>query len=291
MSSLGLALAFGALFGWAVGDFFIQRATRAIGITKSLFFIGLAGAVLLFPNALPEIVPALTDYGRWPLLVSVCVIVILAAFANFQGLKKGKLSVVLPLTGLELPVTLALTTFLGREILSTETYLFMAATALGIFLTTLTGLSDLRRLKFESGTFYALGGAIGLGITNFLVGQASRTYSPIFTLWLTHTVAFLVAAAFLFRSGNLRLGSLVSDLKKYPATIASQSILDNVAWLSYAYSTTLIPIGIAATISECFIVVGTVFGVVFNKEKLRFHQTIGIIIAFCGILALSSMAG
>ncbi|MDQ7815306.1 MAG: DMT family transporter [Patescibacteria group bacterium] len=290
MSFLGVLFAFGALFGWATGDFFIQRTTRAVGITKSLFYIGLVGAVALLPFVYSEVIPSLSDRSQWPLLISVCVIVVLAAFSNFQGLKKGKLSVVLPLTGLELPVTIALTTFLGHEILSPHIYLLMGATAIGIFLTTIVSLRDFRGLRFESGTLFALGGAIGLGVTNYLVGQASRAYSPLFTLWLTHTVACLVAAALLYKTGILKPSLLLADLKKHTLIITLQSLLDNFAWLSYAYATTLIPIGIAATISESFIVVGTLFGVIFNKEKLKTHQIIGITIALAGVLALAAMA-
>ncbi len=290
MSFLGIIFAFGALFGWATGDFFIQRTTRAVGIIKSLLFIGLVGSIGLLPFIYDEILPAFRATGEWPLLISVCVVVILAAFSNFQGLKLGKLSVVLPLTGLELPVTILLTTLIGKELLSPTIYVLMMTAALGITLTTIMSWRDLRGLKLEGGTLYALGGAVGLGITNYLVGQASRAYSPLFTIWLTHTVSVIVAVIVLHRLGSLDLKTILSDIKKNPSIIVLQSFLDNAAWISYAYATILIPIGIAATISESFIVVGALYGVILNKEKLKKHQFFGIGLALFSILLLAALA-
>jgi|GEM_PF-4617325 3-methyladenine DNA glycosylase Mpg len=46
---LGVLLALGALASWTVGDFFIQRTSRKLGIWKALFFITILGAIVLFP--------------------------------------------------------------------------------------------------------------------------------------------------------------------------------------------------------------------------------------------------
>lgn len=131
--NIGLLFAFGALFGWAAGDFFIQKTVRVVGIVKSLFFIGFVGAFGLLPFVIDDIQTILPNYRNWPLLIILAAAVILAAFANFEGLKLGKLSIVLPLTGAELPVTILLSVFLGGERLPWFFYALMALAAFGIF--------------------------------------------------------------------------------------------------------------------------------------------------------------
>ena len=53
--TIGVLLAFGALIGWGFGDFLIQRSTRAVGIWKTLFSIGVGGTLLLTPFVFPSI--------------------------------------------------------------------------------------------------------------------------------------------------------------------------------------------------------------------------------------------
>ncbi|MDD5726246.1 MAG: DMT family transporter [Patescibacteria group bacterium] len=287
--NIGLLFAFGALFGWAAGDFFIQRTVRVVGIVKSLFFIGFVGAFGLLPFVIDDIQTILPNYRNWPLLIILAAAVILAAFANFEGLKLGKLSIVLPLTGAELPVTILLSVFLGGERLPWFFYALMALAAFGIFLTMLTDFSHLKRLRLEKGVVYALLGAVGLGATNFLIGIGSRTTSPLFTIWFTHTAAMLVSLVILARESEAR--GLIRNIWHHPHIIFWQSFLDNAAWIFYAFSSAIIPISIASTISESYIAVGVMLGLAINKEKLKKHQLIGIALAFLGVVILSALVG
>jgi len=287
--NIGLLFAFGALFGWAAGDFCIQKTVRLTGIVKSLFFIGFVGAFGILPFVIPEIKTVLHEPKIWPLLIILSAVVILAALANFQGLKLGKLAVVLPLNGAELPVTILLSWIVGGERLPWFFYAFMALVAFGTFLIMLDGFSRLKKIKFEKGTFYALLGAVGLGMTNFLIGTSSRAVSPLFTIWLTHTAAMFVCLILLARDSKAR--SIIGDIWKHPRLIFAQSFLDNAAWISFAFSSVLLPISVATTISESYIAVGVMLGLIINKEKLKKHQLLGIALAFVGVLALSYLAG
>lgn len=285
----GILYAFGALLGWAFGDFFIQRTTRAVGITKSLFYIGLVGMFGLFPFVYRDIPEILSSPATWPLLFTVCLVVILAAFANFQGLKTGKLSVVMPLTGLELPITIALSLTIGHERFGLPIYFLLALASCGILLLTTPDFRDLGQIGREKGSGYALMGAIGLGLTNFLIGIMSRGFSPLFTIWLTHTAATLACLAILFYRRELRVSLFRSDLIHHAKIIFLQSVLDNLAWLSYAFATALIPISIAATISESFIAIGALLGLAINREKLKAHQLIGLTATLAGVILLSAL--
>lgn len=286
---MGLLFAFGALFGWAIGDFFIQKTVRATSIVKSLFFIGFAGAFGILPFVINDIKTVFPDPKNWPLLFILAAVVILAAFANFQGLKLGKLSLMLPLNGAELPVTIILSWLIGGEKLDWYFYVLMALVAIGLLMTMLTGFNQLKRIKFEKGAFYTLLGAVGLGTTNFLIGIGSRNISPLFTIWFTHTAAMFVTLIILIKQKETR--NLLQNIWKHPHIILWQSFLDNAAWIFYAFSASLIPISVAATISESYIAVGVMLGLAINKEKIKKHQALGVALAFIGVLALSYLAG
>jgi uncharacterized membrane protein len=60
--------------------------------------------------------------------------------------------------------------------------------------------------------------------------------------------------------------------------------------MSFAKSATLIPIGLTTAISESYIALAVLLGLYFNKEKLRYHQFIGIGIIIAGVIALSYLA-
>ncbi len=79
------------------------------------------------------------------------------------------------------------------------------------------------------------------------------------------------------------------DLKKSPILIPAMGVIDNMAWVAFGYATTFIPISIAATISESYIVLASLLGICVNREKLKSHQIIGIILAIGGVLLLSAL--
>ena len=82
-------------------------------------------------------------------------------------------------------------------------------------------------------------------------------------------------------------GSFHKELRLHSLPILLQSICDNAAWLFYASAMTIIPISIATTISESYIILTSLLGIVVNHERLNPHQWLGIVIAIISILLLS----
>lgn len=78
-------------------------------------------------------------------------------------------------------------------------------------------------------------------------------------------------------------------MKANPGPIIGQSILDNTAWVAFAFATIFIPISIATTISESYIALAVFLGIFINREKLRPHQMIGVVLALVGVIALSAL--
>ncbi len=285
--NIGILFAFGALFGWAFGDFFIQKTVRKIGNIRALFYITSAGGILILPFIWREIMPAFSDTSNWLLIIIACVLVMLTALANFQGLKLGKLAVVMPINGLEIVVALILAILIGQETYDLITFGFIVLVLIGLTLTSVDSFGKIKQLRLEKGVAWAIIGAIGLGASDYVIGHTSRAFSPLFAIWLTHSAVAIGTGLILLKTQAYK--QIKNDLQNFLGLIGAQSFLDNAAWISYAYSTIYIPIGIATTISEGYLVVAVLLGLVINKETIKIHQAAGILLTILGIFALSGL--
>lgn len=281
----GIVFSLIALISWGFGDFFIQRATRAIGSWKALFFIGIVGLIGLFPFVQNDLTSLNTS--NFLLLGLLGIVVVCAALFDFEALRQGKIAIIEPIIGLELPITVGLSLTLTNEALSSLQLFLIGIVFIGIVLAISSHHEHLHNHKrvFEKGAILAGIGAIGMALTNFLVGISSQNISPLITIWFAHSLLAVVCGIYILHKGEFR--TLIDDLKKYPKPIIGQSILDNVAWVSFAKATTLIPIAIVTTISESYIALAVLLGLFVNHEKLRKHQIIGVVLATIGVVAIS----
>lgn len=281
----GVVFAFVALVSWGFGDFFIQRTTRLVGSWKALFFIGIVGFVGLFPFVRNDLTSL--DATHLLLLGVLGIVVVFAALFDFEALRRGKIAIVEPIIGLELPITVGLSLTLANEVVSTLQMLLIGIVFIGIMLAITEHHTRLHYHKriFERGVILAGVGAVGMALTNFLVGVSSQDISPLVTIWFAHSLLGVVCGMYLFYKGEFVY--LITDIKSNPTPIIGQSILDNVAWVSFAKATTIIPIAIATTISESYIALAVLLGLFVNKEKLKVHQIMGVFLATVGVVILS----
>lgn len=283
----GIFYALIALFCWAFGDFITQKSIRGIGIWKTLFFGSIFGTVVSLPFAWNDL-HLITDSPRNAMLLFVMATIgIFAAVLNFRAFKVGKLSIVEPIMGLELPLTVALGVFLWHDKINLTQLGLITAVFAGIMLVISINFKELFQLKvyFEKGTFYALLGAVGLALANFFTGVSSNLLSPLASFWFIHFYFLIVSTSILLYRGDY--AEVISSFKEHPKVITAMMILNNIGWISFAIATTLIPISIATTISESYIVVAVLLGLVINRERLKKHQLFGVLIVIAGVMLLS----
>ncbi|MEK7627938.1 MAG: DMT family transporter [Patescibacteria group bacterium] len=281
---LGILYACIAMIGWGLGDFFIQKATRIIGIYKALFFICISSTVILFPFIGDEIsVRTFEDYQSLALLSGI---IFVYALFLFQALKRGKISVVESVVALELPITVGLGVFVNGESLSVHQFIIFFAIFAGVILATTPRLDNLRyhRHIFEKGVLLAFVSAFLSALTNFYIGTYSQSMSPLFVIWATHGMLAALCGVYIIVRGEVR--SLMQDIRAHPYIILAQTFFDNMAWISYAYATSIISISITVMISESYIVLAALLGYFVGREKLSRHQVLGACIAFTGLFAL-----
>ncbi len=288
MTYIGIIFAVIALLSWGFGDFFIQKASRRTGIFHALFYITAAAAVILLPFVWKDLSLLSTQYIF--ILAASGVIIFATALLQFKALTVGKLAVVEPLISFELPLTVLFAAFLGREHLSLVQYIIISVVFLGILFTVTPHHNIIKHYfqHMERGTWLGLAGAAGMALTNFVIGTASQETRPLTAIWATHTVVALLCLVYLIYKREIM--DLPRNFAKAPLSVIAETILDNAAWIAYAFAVIYIPIAVAITLSEGYIILAVVLGVVINREKLKHHQLIGVILAVGGVLLLSALS-
>ncbi len=285
MNVVGLIFAFIALISWAAGDFLIQRVTRKSGTIKTLFFIAAVGTIVLAPWAIPHLNELFFGNNLVLLILAVCITFFAAVF-DFDALHDGKLAVVEPVLGLELPIIVLLSMVFRGESLGLFQILAIVVIFIGITLTvTERKLRWHHKIIFEKGFIYAGVGAVGMGLSSFLYCVGSQESSALLTVWFIHAIIAIVCLIILLRRRVFL--TVFSDLKKFPIAILLMAAADNAAWLAYGSASTYIPISIATAISESYIALALILGVVVNKEKFHKHQYLGAVFAIIGLVTLS----
>ncbi len=287
---MGIIFALLAMVSWGAGDFLIEKGTRKFGDVLTLFYITAFGAIFLLPFIYTQ-VSALINTGsmqQWALLVITTLVLLGAAVFNFEALRIGKISAMEPIFTLEVLITVALSTILIRETLTGFQLVLIALLIGGIFLVALKSFSHLRHITWERGTLYALIGTVFMGGVNFMFAVTARSTSPLFVNWFASAgVAVLMFLYILYRG---RSREIIRGLKRGTPLVLGVSFIDNAAWVAYSYSILYLPIAIATSISESYIALAALLGIVVNKEKLRGHQIVGLIVTIAAAVILAYYA-
>ena len=279
-------LAFGAMICWGIGDFFIQKGTRKIGNVETLTWIGIIGTLGLLPFVFKDFVH-LTDTGNLLMLSALGLITFFAAIANFEALKQGKLSVVEILLEIELPVTIALAFIFFKESFSILQYVLVVGILCGIVLIATKSFSHWKT-KLEKGVFLAILAAVLMGIVDFLTAVSSKQISPLLAVWFAWVFFTILCIVILIKRNSFK--TFVYDAKKFWIIILVMGIFDTLAWVFYSYAFYYHEIAITTAITESYPAIALLLGIIFNKERILWHQAVGIILAFvCGIVLATTI--
>ncbi len=283
---MGILFAVTALFAWGLGDFLIQRSARKFGDWLSLFYVTAFAAIVLFPFVWKDIAAAVSEQG--PLLLLVSVVIFVAALFDFEALKEGKISVVEPIYAMEIPITAILALVIINEALTPLQVGLIVVSVFGIFLITTRSFGHLKHVRLERGIWYAILATFGMGLSNFLFGFSSRELEPLMIVWVTSM--FMATACFVYLAANGRLREVARDFRHHKRLIMNMGFFDTLAWVSFSYACLYLPIAIATSISEAYIVLAAGLGLVFNRERLKPHQYLGFALAVVALIALASVS-
>lgn len=280
----GPLLAVIPMVGWALGDFFIQRVTKVVGPVASLWYI-CALSTLLAPYFLSTLLStSLSDlFG----LTTLAGVIFVYAMVLFKAFEVGKLSITEAVVSFEMPITVGMSVFLFGESITLAQFLLIVSICIGIFLTAIRYLDHITSHKhwFERGALLALVGAVLSAVTNVFVGDAASQVDPFFVIWYTHAVLFLVCTCILLAGQTF--GRTVRLARRHAPLVLGMALCDNVAWFGYAYAVSQSSIALTITISEAYIVLAALLGVVINRERLRRHQVLGAVVALSAVVVLT----
>ena len=200
----GIVFAVVAMLAWTFGDFYIQKATREVGVWRCIFWIGASASIVLFPWVIPHFHELLVQPSSIGIILATSLVGLAAALSNLHAWKIGKLAIIQPILGLEIVVAAILGWLVFDEGLAGWQTVLIVLTLVGLFLISLP--KKLRQTwsgkGVERGVLLGLFGALLLGGSDLMVGLASRTVSPLVATWAIHTmIADAARIAILRREG------------------------------------------------------------------------------------------
>ena len=286
--TIGILGAFGAMLCWGVGDFLIQRSVRKIGNLEALAAIGITGTLGLLPFIFKDI-PLLLQPSNLFLLLVLSVITFITSVLNFEAFREGKLSVVDVILEVELPVTIVFAWMFLRETVSPAQLFILFVIFIGVILVAIESLS-LSHLKksLEKGAVLAFFAAVMMGLSNFFTAASARTISPLLAIWLPWMIVSVLCIGVLVKRGTFLVG--VHNAIASKRLIIAMGILDTLAWLLYAFTLQSNQVAIATGISESYPAIAVMLGVWFNKESVKKHQYLGVIVALGASIVLAIIA-
>lgn len=284
---LGIIFALIAMICWAFGDFYIQKTSREYGVWTSLFSIVSLGALVLLPFAVKDI-PVLLAISNLPLLVVFSIATCAVALVGFKAFKVGKMVVVEPIMSFELPLTVLLGVLILQEPFSLHQGILTTLAFLGILLISSENIFH-TKFSLEKGVTWAVMATFLMAFVNFSTGLASQSVGPIGAIWFMNTLLTIICVIYFSITKSWK--NVLSSLKKYPKESFLVALFDNGAWIAYAASVILIPISLAITISEGYIALAMILGVIINKERLSKFQWLGATISFVAVIILAYISG
>src|SRR3989344_2206189 len=286
---MGIAFALLALFSWGIGDFLIQRSARRFGDWIALFYITAFGTVGLLPFVWRDIPRVFESGGELPILAGSTIVLLFAAILDFEALRIGKISVMEAVYAFEVPVTLVLSRYFINERLSALETALILSLVVGTMLVSTRSFSINKKAVLEKGVWYAIFATLGMGAVNFLFGVGARETTPLLINWFTSACIAVISLAYLAVRG--RASEITRYFRENAPLVTSVGVMDNLAWVAYAYSVTYIPIAIATGISESYIALAAGLGIFVNKERLKPRQFTGLALCVVAVVILSWITG
>lgn len=280
--SWSIILAFGAMIGWGVGDFLIQRTIKKIGELETLCWITLFSSIILTPLVLDDLKHL--DVKQIFFLIVLGCINFASGFIHFKALKIGKLSVVETILSIELPLTIILGLIFFHEILNPAQIILIILLFIGVILISINFEKIQKKDFLEKGALLALLSGVIIAIVNFYTAAQAKSISPLLAIWLPWLVCGLICFSHISRQ---RLGNFLDRSRRHGRLILTMVIIDLLAWLAYVYAVAQEKLTITIAITESYIVIALLLGVLANREKIKKIQYIGAAMAVISSLAIS----
>jgi len=274
-----VALGLSAALCWAIDNLVAVRITRTISAGPALAWTLASGLALGVPAWL--LLEGLPSSAPPTAALSAAVIAAPAYLAGnaffFLALRRGSLSIVAPLVGLEGGIAALIGVVVLGQPVGVITGIGLVLAVAGGTLAATQGAA-----RAAAGSGWALASAASFATTFVCYGEADGM-SPLGVVLTSRGLAVALLAAWLLARRE-RL-ALPSSMRR--ATVALGS-LDVVAFTLFATAAAIGPIAVASVTGAQFATLAAALGVVVLGERLRPAQYAGVAITLVAVLLLSA---
>jgi drug/metabolite transporter (DMT)-like permease len=280
MGALALALFSAAC--WGTADFFGGLTTRRLGIllvgTVSQAAGLVATGLLIVVTASP-----MPDRSGLALGAAAGLSAAVGLGALYQGLAVGPMSVVAPITALE--VTIPVVTGLVRgERPSTLQFVGIALGIVGVVLAARETAADADTVRGSiPGYVYGIVAAVFLGLTVTFINEAGKQSAPwaVFSMRLVSVPLFVVALV-------IARGWRSRPSARDGAAMIGIGLLDNLANVTFAFASQTGLLTLIAVLGSLYPVATVLLAWTVLRERLNRWQWTGVALAFAGVGLIAS---
>ncbi len=282
--SLSIILAFGAMFGWGIADFLIQKTVKKIGSLETLAWITVLGAIILIPLILYEGLNLTRTNVIF--LIFLGAVTFTAGLLDFKALAIGKLAVMETIMAIELPLTILLGVLAFQERLNFLQVALVTSVFVGIVLASVNFKNIHHRDFLEKGSLLAIASGLLIAFVNFFSADQAKSLSPLMAIWFPWLSCGMICLIYISRFKKNHFKNFVKQSFGHWRLILIVAVIDLGAWLFYAFAVAKEELSITIAITESYIVVAIILGVLINKEKIRPAQYLGSALAIISSLLI-----
>jgi drug/metabolite transporter (DMT)-like permease len=271
------------MFAWGVGDMLARYAAVRLGSAYvALMVMGLGVA--------PPLLMELSREPSWSAMVGGDFVVLavlsgllfsLGYVVFYQGLERGLVSIVSPLSASYLVVTTILMAIFFDEVVGPVKWLLIFLILTGIVLT--SGRS--RGSASLSGVWYGLTAMIVMGVAFTLWKPMVEDVGPFLAVASVRLMSTLFLGIYLAlkRSAMLPLGRAAVVL------IIGAALLDSLGFVAFNLGIEFNPVSVVMPISSAYPAVTVALAWVLLRERITRIQMVGIATVLGGVIAFSAV--
>ncbi len=272
-----------AMMSWGASDFFVTKSARGCEPYRAFLWSQITALIILFTIFFIFFETPKFSFTVAGLILLSAFFTVIANMAFYKSLKKGKVSIVMPVASCWAVVTVLLSLIFLNQSLTQYRAIGVVLAIAGAVIVSFSW-KDLRKLKNHAGGVnYAVIAALAYGIDFVLIDIMANKIGWFFPMLFVA----LVSACFLSIYAGI-CGKDISFPKNIWQFIILVGILDTIAYLFYSSSVTTVYGAVMAPIAASSPAVSILLAKIFFKEKIEMHQEIGIASVIIGLILLST---
>jgi len=282
--SLGILFGIIAMFSWGIGDFFVAKAVRNVGVFRTFFWstvLGLVPFLIIF--ALFFKFSAVSLFTGL-LLIAISSLFFVGVLSLYKGFKIGVISIISPIASAGAVVTVILSLIFLKEVLSAPQAIGVSLAILGSILASFKfhGLIKLKLKKLATGVEFAVIAMLTGGVAFVLLDITISELGWFMPLFFIRIIGFFLAMIY--------AGAAKKNIS-FPINIwwilLVIIILEAIAMLSIGAGISSDLTAIVVPVSSAFPAITIILARIFFKEILELNQKIGVVSIMVGLVLLS----